>query len=930
MKKFSRFAIRSAFLCGVACSAILPAVALAQTNPAQTSANQDEALPDDAIVVTGTLIRGVAATGTQSISVDSTAILDKAAGSTNELLSLVPQISNTFNGRFEGDPRGVGAGISITKPNLRGLPGANSSSGGTTLVIADGFRFTPVGVNQSSVDVDVIPAAVLAGMEVVTGGGSSLYGADAVAGVINFRTLRKFEGIKVDANYGFGTTIKSFDQWDAQMTVGKSWSTGNAYISGGYSNRDGIRNNETTWARGEIYDTAMVPRFTGTQCNTPVGTETRWKHFRAGASNWTNNPLASGAGVFAVGTACDNVGDAAYLAGQKRYNLFGQVTNDFSDSVSLRMTAYYTKRDTTLDIFSRGVTSAGSGITSGAQVGAIYGDPAVNTIVAITEGVGFSLAPNAAYVNTPNKVGFETWGVTPELTIKLGSDWQVKSTAHFGRSFNYQKFPGINTVLAQCYITGCTAASSPSGAAIAAGQLNPFNAAAASSSVIADLLDYENAQETKQQLFVGRVVADGPLFALPGGDARLAAGAEYQDNQAKSHLLGGRVGAVKDLPWMSYGRHAYSLFGELLLPVTTFLDLSASLRHDHYSDFGSTTNPNLGATLQPADWVKIYAHWNKSFNAPTAIDGLGIGVGRFACGIYSTTSRPNDPYTPKKDNGVGTCALITEGVKAGIKPQTAESWAAGLELTPISGLRVGGEFYSIDFSNILGAVNPQNLNTYLTNPELYIYNATLSGANATYGTNYAAYLAELTNGAALLTQHGVGDVALLVDRRTSNIGSAKLRGVDFHVYYDTNLGAGDLSVGVAGTRTTKSFSNFGVPTNELGVGGPKLVFTSFLGYKVGGLSTKVTWNYSGKYKDSAPDVNGQLGGPIQSFSTFNWSAGYDFGDDAGALSGTTLRLTIDNALAKKPQVTPRAQANIVTYANWTLGRVIKMGVSKKF
>lgn len=904
-------------------------LALSSPAMAQEADSEDQGAGNE-IVVTGTLIRGVAATGTQSISVDSAAILDKAAISTNELLSLVPQISNTFNGRFEGDPRGVGAGISITKPNLRGLPGANSSSGGTTLVIANGFRFAPVGVNQSSVDVDVIPAAVLEGMEVVTGGGSSLYGADAVAGVINFRTLRKFEGIKVDANYGLGTTIKGFDQWDAQLTVGKSWLTGNAYISGGYSSRDGIRNNETTWARGEIYNAAGEARFTGTQCNTPVGTETRWKHFRAGVNNWTNNPLASGAGVFAVGTACDNVGEAAYLSGQKRYNLFGQVTNDFSDSVSLRMTGYYTKRDTTLAIFPRGVTSAGSGITTGAQVGAIYGDPAVNTIVAITEGVGFSLAPNAAYVNTPNKVGFETWGVTPELTVKLGGDWQVRSTAHFGKSFNYQKFPGVNTVLAQCYITGCTAAASPTGSAIAAGQLNPLNVAAASAAVISDLIDYENAQDTNQQLFVGRVVADGPLFALPGGDARVAVGAEYQDNKAKSRLLGGRVGAVNSLPWKSYGRHAYSLFGELSLPVTEFLDLSASVRHDHYSDFGSTTNPNVGATLRPADWIRFYGHWNKSFNAPTAVDGLGIAVGRFACGIYSAVSRPNDPYTPKKDNGVGTCALIAEGVKAGIKPQTAESWGVGLELTPTEGLRLGGEFFSIDFRNILGAVNPQNLNTYLTNPELYIYNATLSAADPAFGTTYAAYLAQLTNGAALATQQGVGNVALFVDRRTSNIGSAKLEGFDFHLYYDAKVGNGDLAFGVSGTKTTKSFSNFGVPTNELGVGGPELVFTSFLGYKINGFSTRLTWNFTGQYKDSAPNVSGLLGGPIQSFSVYNLNFGYDFGDDAGALSGTTLRLTVDNLLDKKPQITRRNQANLVTYANWTLGRVIKMGVSKKF
>ncbi len=880
-------------------------------------APQDEAdaAASKEIIVTGSFIRGTAVNGAQTLSVDNAAIVNKGANSTNELLSLVPQIANTFNGRFEGDPRGVGAGISITKPNLRGLPGANSSSGGTTLVMMDGFRFTPVGVKQSSVDVDVIPAAVLAGMDVVTGGGSSLYGADAVAGVINFRTMSKFEGIKVDANYGFGTTLKNFDQWDAQLTVGKSWSTGNAYISGGYSSRDNVLNNETAWATGEIYSASMVPRFTGTLCNAPVGTQTLWFRYGASPTQFTNNPAAPGAGTFAVGTACDNFGQGTYMAGQKRYNAFAQVTNEFSDTVSLRMTGYYTKRDQTLAVFPRGVTSAGSGITTAAQLIAAF--PAAlaispGSLFSVTEGVGFSLAPNAAYVNTPNKVGFETWGVSPELTVKFGGDWQLRTTAHFGRSSNYQYFPGINTVLAQNYIN--------------AGQLNPQNAGAASAAVMTDLIDYSNDQETKQQLFVIRTVADGPLFALPGGDAKLAIGAEYQDNQADSRLLGGRVGAIKSVPWMSYGRHAYSAFGELSLPVLDILDLSASLRYDHYSDFGSTTNPNIGATLRPTDWLKIFGHWNKSFNAPTAVDGLGIAVGRFACGIYTTgvgsASRPYDPYSPTKDNGQGTCAMVSEGVKAGIKPQTAESWAVGLELTPVSGLRIGGEFYSIDFKNVLGAVNPQNLNTYITNPELYNY--------AISAAQYSAFLSVLTNGAALAAQQPSTNVAIYVDRRTSNIGTAKLEGVDFHIYYDAPVGNGDLSVGLVGTKTTKSLTNFGIPANELGNGGPELTFTTFVGYKTGGFSTKLTWNYSGVFHDSNPNVSGALGQAINPFSTINLNLGYDFGESSGALSGTSLRLAIDNVFEEKPQVTPRSATNILTYANWTLGRVIKLGFSKKF
>ena len=111
---------------------------LALTTPALAQDAPDEAAGDEEIVVTGTLIRGTPPTGAQLIAVDTSQIAAKAAGATNELLGLIPQISNTFNGRFEGDPRGVGAGISINRPNLRSLPSFNAASGGVTLVLMDG------------------------------------------------------------------------------------------------------------------------------------------------------------------------------------------------------------------------------------------------------------------------------------------------------------------------------------------------------------------------------------------------------------------------------------------------------------------------------------------------------------------------------------------------------------------------------------------------------------------------------------------------------------------------------------------------------------------------------------------------------------------------------------------------------------------------
>jgi iron complex outermembrane receptor protein len=915
-------------LLGVSLGALMaPVSALAQAAPAAAPAPADEQVAgstDKDIIVVGTLIRGTTAVGSQTLSVDSKTIADKGAMSTNEILTLIPQIANSFNGRFEGDPRGVSAGISISKPNLRGLPSSNTSSSATTLVLLNGMRLTPVGVNQAAVDADIIPAAVLEGVDALTDGGSSLYGADAVAGVLNFRTKRKFDGVKVDGNFGFGTTIKGFHEWDATITAGKSWKSGNAYISVGHSERDIILNGQTKWANGTVYNAAGVASNTYTQCLSPVGTETRWYRFGAAPASFTSNSQAPGAGVFPIGTACDQISSETYSPGQKRTNVFASLSQEVADNIDLRVTAYWTKRATELLGYPRGFTSAGSPLTSGALVGAAFPGALVGSLTVIPGGTGFSFGANSAYVNKPTRLGFETWGITPELTLKLGGDWQLRNSVHFGRSTNYQRFPGVNTVLAQCYITGCTG--------IAAGQLNPLNVAAASAAVINDVTNYEDAQDTVQQLFLLRSVADGPLFALPGGDAKLAVGVEYQNNSANSRLSSGQVGSLAALPYMKADRNAKSVFAELSLPLTSFAVLSGSVRYDNYSDFGSTTNPNIGLTIKPVSWFKLYGHWNTSFNAPTAIDDLNIGTGRFVCGIYvaggAAGQRPTDPLS-RDTSKQGTCAMVLQGSSPGLEPQTAKSWAVGFEATPVSGLRFGGEFYSIDFKNVLGSLDPSNINTYATNPDLYTYNVSDSASSNPY--TYKQILSQLTNGAALgLQQPLASNIAIVVDTRTTNLNAAKVEGVDFHIFYDTDTSFGHLALGLSGTQNTRArITKGGVASNELGHGSARFFATSFVAWDKGPLSAKMTVNYSGKFHDIAINNLG-VSEDVHPFVVANLNLGYNFTNSSGPLSGTALRVIVDNLFDESPQSIRRVNTNNPSYDNWTLGRVIKFGISKKF
>ncbi|MFT4025472.1 MAG: TonB-dependent receptor [Novosphingobium sp.] len=879
-----------------------PAFAQAGDAPADEAAAGE----DQTITVIGTLIRGTQAVGSQTISVDQAAITEKGAGTTNELLSAIPQLAGSFNGRFEIDPQGFNTGTnSVNKPNLRSLP--SGGSGATTLVLMDGMRLTPVGVNDAAVDVDIIPSNVLAGIDAVTDGGSSLYGADAVGGVLNFRTMRKYEGLKLDFNYGFGTKVTSYHTWDGSIMAGHSWSTGNAYVSVSHYDRSQVLGGDVPWSSGLTYSAANPNGvYASTQCINPVGSTIKYTYY-APAGVWTDSTQLGG-GRTPVGTACDQVASGTYSPETKRTNVFASLTQDFSDSVSLRVTGYWAKRRMYFAHYPVGASTADAAAPTG--TGYAFEQRTVQG------GTGFSFGANAAYVNRDNVVGFETWGITPELTVKLGSAWQVRASMHYGRSFNDNRFQAVDTTKVTSYINS--------------GQLDPLNVAAASAAVISDITNFETANDTKQAMFLARVVADGPLFSIAAGDVKLAVGAEYQWNQAEVRSQLGTVGSIDSLAYTSKSRNAKSLFAELQIPLFSVLDFSASGRYDSYSDFGSTFNPNLGLTFKPAPWLKIFGHWNTSYNAPTVIDSIGLGSGRLACGIYTvggtpgTNQRPTDPLG--RDNLQGTCALILSGGRPeGLKPQTAKTAAIGFDATPLPGLNFGAELYTVSFNNVIGSLNPANTNTYVTNPNLYIYNGEYTQAQ------YEALLTQLGNGTAIATQQSLmSNIALIVDMRTSNLNSAKISGVDFHVNYDMDASFGHLSFGVNGNVPTRALiTNSGATTNEIGHLNPSWTLSNFVGWSKNRWSAKVTVNMSGPFDGASANYLGVYE-PTGIFTMTNLFIGYSIKDSSGPLNGTSFRLNIDNLFDAEPQRIKLSSTNFPSYMNWTLGRVIKLGVTKEF
>jgi iron complex outermembrane receptor protein len=206
-------------LCGVAVSAISFAQASAQSPAAPAEVAVEE------VVVTGSSIRGVAPVGSPLIGVTRDTIQANAPANTKELLASVPQLGN------------FGANAEQSTPNRYRTPGfqPNIHNLGmyATLTLVNGHRIAPVGTEAVLPDPSIIPVIAVQRVEIIADGASSVYGSDAVAGVVNFIYRKNVEGLEASATYGWNDT--RYRKKNFALLGGRSWDGGNVMAAYEYS-----------------------------------------------------------------------------------------------------------------------------------------------------------------------------------------------------------------------------------------------------------------------------------------------------------------------------------------------------------------------------------------------------------------------------------------------------------------------------------------------------------------------------------------------------------------------------------------------------------------------------------------------------------------------------------------------------------------------
>jgi outer membrane receptor protein involved in Fe transport len=242
VRNFNETGVYKALLLASASSMTMVAVpAFAQGQPQPAAATDATPVGDSqaaAIIITGSRIaRKDYTANSPTVTVDETFLKESSTAAIEEQLNRLPQFvvaqsSTTLNG-VSGTGGPVAAGTSI-QPSATSTPGAATVSlrgvgANRTLVLIDGRRGTPGNAN-GTVDVSTIPSAALERVEIISGGASATYGADAIAGVTNFILKKRFKGLDLDGQFGISDEGNG-SEYQLSGIIGSDFADGRGNVS---------------------------------------------------------------------------------------------------------------------------------------------------------------------------------------------------------------------------------------------------------------------------------------------------------------------------------------------------------------------------------------------------------------------------------------------------------------------------------------------------------------------------------------------------------------------------------------------------------------------------------------------------------------------------------------------------------------------------
>lgn len=682
---------------------------------AQQSSGTDSAVDEkkmESIQVTGSRVsRDGYDTPTPVASMSEEDINTFAPNSVADFVNTMPSVTGSSTASTSSGSLSNGAS-GIAALNLRAL------GTGRTLVLFDGQR-SVVSASTGQVDTNTFPQSLIKRVEIVTGGASSVYGSDAISGVVNFILDKEYTGFKSEVEYG-ETTYGDRENNKIVLTYGTELGNGDGHLllSGETFHANGIHN--TTREYAEDGSVAMI------NPDTSDGAPFYFVGNGIGISNYTPGGLiASGplegtyfgvdgapgqlaygdvSGQWMIGgdwqyTTSGMIGTNSLAAEIDRKNLFGRLSWMFGETEVFLQGSYaeYEGLSYYINPTSKGVTIYADNAYLPSSVSAQMAELGLDSFSLNTSNVDMPASGSNNKRDTTRIVV----GADGEFTLagkffnwdayyqygKTNTDEHMTSTYNSSRltlATDAVVDPGTGNIVCRSTLTDPSSGCVP---------LNRLGVGVASD----EALNYVLGRPRREQSFIQDVAAiNFSTNELEGwaGPISIAFGAEY-----RSEEMDGEVDSQYSTGW-KYGNYkvtegSYNVkeaYLEALVPVMEDLDFNGAVRYTDYSTSGGVTTWKTGLTWSPIDDATFRLTRSKDIRAPNLSELYAAGTAR------SNSVTINGASVPMIQNLQGN---------PNVSPEEGDSWGLGVVLRPsfLEGFSATIDYYEVEIEGVISFVS---------------------------------------------------------------------------------------------------------------------------------------------------------------------------------------------------------------------------------
>lgn len=756
--------------------------AWAQQAPASTEPQQIER-----VTVTGSAIKRIdAETAVPVTVIKMTDLRNSGVTSVEQIMANLTGVQQSTNAA-----QSIGSGSGgASFADLRGI-GADK-----TLVLLNGERIANNAVDGSAPDLNMIPFAAIERIEVLRDGASALYGTDAIGGVINFITKKSYNGVTITLGYdspkqaggraksgslgfGFGDLDKQgfnvlgFFSMRKEDAIAGDQRDFNKRVEGGLSNSTDPANYTQDFnilynpAAPTCAGTALVPVDGGTQCKivTP---------------NFVDFAPKS-----------DTV--SGMLKGTLRV----------SDSLELGAEGFMTRNRVTTRVapVPYGGYYMNPTMPNG-QPNPYFPTAHVDPTFDDGSAGAAAFSPSSAFANPVNvQPGFVYvfWRDFPNGSrSQMNENKQsriVLSADGNAANWDYSVKFSMNKNTVDQNLTGGYGDGDMIGEGLLEGVINPFGAQSAAGTALLEKAALNGKLQTatgKVRIFKATASRELGDWLGAGRSAQIAVGLEHRSEDFDSHpirefaqLVSASTGVDPDSTAKGT-RKVSALYTEVNVPVNKSLELTGSVRHDRYSDFGSSTNPKISFRFQPSKGMLFRGSASTGFRAPTLFELYSSPAFTNTAGNY------NNPLTcpggtPVPGGSQANCKAqfqVLNGGNAGLKPEKARNYTLGAVFEPIADVSLGIDFWAIKIKNAI-AVLPQS--TLFQNYE-----------------QFQQYFNFAQPGNLLsITSNCPGPRCGYVEQLNQNLGGTNTNGIDLSAQYRLRSGVGQFDFALNSTFVNK-------------------------------------------------------------------------------------------------------------------------------